>query len=157
MNTTIQKPTPSGFPPWCGKCPVGHAIDAQHEPSMVNEFTSGGRPSGVAPIHLACNGKDHQPERCTIIHEMVRLSASPSLKVKGSGASPLHRAAGTGACDIVKVLLELGAHVDQTNEAGATPVRATSKSKQHRGQCQYGDDDGPDDVDNNGNSMLWCL
>ena len=125
-------------------------------PSMINEFTSGGRPTGVAPIHLACNGKDHQPERCTIIHEMVRLSASPSLKVKGSGASPLHRAAGTGACDIVKVLIELGAHVSQTNEAGATPVDATSK-KQHRGQCQYGDDDGPDDVDNNGSNMLWCL
>ena len=97
-------------------------------PSMINEFTSGGRPTGVAPIHLACNGKDHQPERCTIIHEMVRLSASPSLKVKGSGASPLHRAAGTGACDIVKVLLELGAFVNQTNGAGATPVDAARGS-----------------------------
>ena len=90
----------------------------------LSEFTTGGRPSGVAPIHMICSGKDKQPERVDIIREVVRLSASPSLKVKGNESSPLHRAAGTGADKIVEELLRAGAHVNAVNDAGATPYDA---------------------------------
>ena len=105
-------------------------------PLLLEEFTRGGRPAGVAPIHLVCSGKDHEAERCAILREMVRLSASPSLKEKTKGASPLHRAAGTGACELVRILLELGAHVNAVNDAGATPVDSASNSNAQARRCQ---------------------
>ena len=105
-------------------------------PLLLEEFTRGGRPAGVAPIHLVCSGKDHELERCAILREMVRLSASPSLKEKTKGASPLHRAAGTGACELVKALIDVGAHVNALNDAGATPVDAASHSNAQARRCQ---------------------
>ena len=77
---------------------------------------------------MVCNGADKAAERCESLREMVRLSASPSLKMKSNGASPLHRAAGTGAIEITKLLIELGAHVNAKNDAGATPLDAATKS-----------------------------
>ena len=101
------------------------------DPLMLSEFTTAGRPTGVAPIHLICGGADKEAERCTILLEMLRLSASPSLKIKGTGATPLHRAAGSGATEIVKVLIGVRAHVNATNDIGNTPldvaVRCSSK------------------------------
>ena len=82
----------------------------------------------MAPIHMLCSGKDHEQERCSLLREMIRLSASPSLKERTKGASPLHRAAGTGAVEIVRTLIELRAHINQPNDAGATPLDAAKRS-----------------------------
>ena len=98
------------------------------DPLVLEEHTVGGRPTGVAPIHMLCSGRDHEQERCDLLRELVRLSASPSLKEKTKGASPLHRAAGTGAVEIVKTLIELRGHLNQRNDAGATPLDAASRS-----------------------------
>ena len=100
----------------------------QVNPLMLEEYTRGGRPTGVAPIHMLCSGRDHEQERCMLLREMIRLSASPSLKERTKGASPLRRAAGTGAVEIVKTLIELRAHLNLPNDAGATPVDAARRS-----------------------------
>ena len=71
-----------------------------------------------------------------MLREIVRLSASPSLKEKTKGASPLHRAAGTGACMLVQTLIELGAFVNQPNDAGATPWDAAHGSSEKANGCQ---------------------
>ena len=93
-------------------------------PALLHEFTTGGRPAGVAPIHMLCSGRDHESERVDILREMLRLSASPSIKNKSNGATPLHRAAGTGSIALVEALLQVGAHVNATNNALATPFDA---------------------------------
>ena len=98
------------------------------DPLVLEEHTVWGRPTGVAPIHMLCSGRDHEQERCDLLRELVRLSASPSLKEKTKGASPLHRAAGTGAVEIVKTLIELRGHLNQRNNAGATPLDAARGS-----------------------------
>ena len=97
-------------------------------PVMLDEYTRGGRPTGVAPIHMLCSGRDHEQERQMILREMIRLSASPSLKEMTKGASPLHRAAGSGAVETVRTLIELRGHINQPNDAGATPLDAAKKS-----------------------------
>ena len=100
----------------------------QVDPALLSEFTSGGRPTGAAPIHMVCSGRDHEEERCMILREMIRLAASPSIKVKESGATALHRAAGTGASKMLQILLEAGAHVNVQNAKGATPLDAATGS-----------------------------
>ena len=103
----------------------------QVDPALLSEFTRGGQPTGVAPIHLVCSGRDHEEERCMILREMLRLAASPSIKVKDSGATALHRAAGTGAAKILETLLQSKAHVNVQNAGGATPLdAATGSSKE---------------------------
>ena len=94
----------------------------------LSEFTTGGRPVGVAPIHMLCSGRDHEQERVDILREMIRLSASPSLKNKSNGATPLHRAAGSGSKALVQALLDAGAHVNSLNNVGASPYDAAEKS-----------------------------
>ena len=98
------------------------------DPGLLGEFTTGGRPTGATPLHLLVSGKDKELERVEIIKEMLRLSASPSLKMRSNGASPLHRAAGTGAKHIVQELLSARAHVNAVNNAGATPLDACYRS-----------------------------
>ena len=100
----------------------------QVDPALLSEFTYGGRPTGVAPIHMICSGRDHEEERCMILREMIRLAASPSIKERTKGASPLHRAAGSGAVETVRTLIELRAHINQPNDQGATPLDAAKKS-----------------------------
>ena len=98
------------------------------DPALLSEFTTGGRPPGATPFHMVCSGQDKQAERVEIIKEMLRLSASPSLKMRSNGATPLHRAAGSGARDVVEELLRSRAHVNLQNEAGATPLDACYRS-----------------------------
>ena len=104
----------------------------QVDPALLSEFTYGGRPTGVAPIHMVCSGRDHEEERCMILRELIRLAASPSIKVKESGATALHRAAGTGASKILQILIEAGAHVNVQNAKWAPhlwmqPVEAADR------------------------------
>ena len=104
------------------------------DPRLLSEFTTGGRPAGATPLHMICSGVDNQVERVMILKEMIRLSASPSLKMRSNGATPLHRAAGTGATLVVQELLAARAHVNAQNDAGATPLDACYKSS---GEAAY--------------------
>ena len=92
------------------------------DPGLLDECTLSGRPTGASPLHLLVAGKDHELERVEILQEMIRLTASPSMGMRSNGASPLHRAAGTGAKWIVKGLLTARAHVNALNDNGATPL-----------------------------------
>ena len=100
----------------------------QVNPLMLDEYTRGGRPTGVTPLHMLCSGRDHEQERQMILREMIRLAASPSIRERTKGASPLHRAAGSGAVETVRTLIELRAHINQPNDQGATPLDAARRS-----------------------------
>ena len=104
------------------------------DPALLSEFTTNGRPAGATPFHLICNASDKELERVEVMREMIRLSASPSLKMRTNGATPLHRAAGSGARHIVEELLAVRAQVNLANNAGATPLDACSGSNGRR-QC----------------------
>ena len=76
--------------------------------ACLDEFTMGGQPAGVAPIHMLCSGRGHELERVQVLHQMIRLAASPSIKTKTNGATPLHRAAGSGSEALTFALLSVG-------------------------------------------------
>ena len=94
----------------------------------LQEFTSGGQPAVVNPVHMVCSGRDKEDERCEFLREMLRLSASANVKSQRTGCSPLHRAAGTGALMLVQTLLDMKAHVNAVNNSGATPMDTASNS-----------------------------
>ena len=97
------------------------------DPLALTERTGGGQPTGQAPIHLITSGADQMPERMEICRELLRLSASINAR-NIQGATPLHRAAGTGAVEMVRMLLELRANHSIENERGATPLDGCLRS-----------------------------
>ena len=97
------------------------------DPLALTERTGGGQPTGQAPIHLITSSADQMPERMEICRELLRLSASINAR-NIQGATPLHRAAGTGALEIVRMLLELRANHSIENERGATPLDGCLRS-----------------------------
>ena len=97
------------------------------EPLALLEPTTGGQPVGQQPIHLITNGADQVDDRITITKELLRLSASINA-VNNVGATPLHRAAGTGALPLVKALLEWRARPSVENDRGATPLDVCVRS-----------------------------
>ena len=88
----------------------------------LDERTSGGQPAGVTAMHMICGGADRFEERATIARELVRLSASVNMRHTTTKATPILRAAGSGSEPMVKLLLELRADANISNEQGCTPL-----------------------------------
>ena len=76
---------------------------------LLNKLSTGGQPSGSAPLHMLCgSGRDHAETRCQVLRRLVARQAD--LEVRDSrGSTPLLRAAGVQAVEVVETLLELRA------------------------------------------------
>ena len=87
---------------------AGRVLDAGPD-VFLNKLSSGGQPSGVAPLHMLCgSGRDHAATRCDVLRKLASRMAD--LEVRDArGATPLLRAAGVQAVEVVKTLLELRA------------------------------------------------
>ena len=53
---------------------------------LLSEFTAGGQPKGVTPLHMMCGGGDRIGERQDICSALIRLSASVNIKHRDTGA-----------------------------------------------------------------------
>jgi hypothetical protein len=72
--------------------------------------TTGGRPMGWTPLHMAANGSDREMVRAELCQLLLdrRVHVDPE---DNEGRTPLHLAAGTGVVDTAQVLVGAGANV----------------------------------------------
>ena len=87
-------------------------------PSLVDEVEP---ETGWYPIHLAaCEG------RTQFLHMFVaEFGANPNVRSLHSRSTPLHQAAGGAKVEAVKVLLDMGAHVDAKLSIGGDSQQYT--------------------------------
>ena len=79
-------------------------------------------------MHMIVGGADRHAERSMIVRELLRLTASVNMRHRTTGATPLLRAAGSGAPELVSLLLELRADPNVPNNDGLTPLDAAARS-----------------------------
>ena len=94
----------------------------------LDERTRGGQPAGVTALHMICGGADRFEERATIARELVRLSASVNMRHSTTSATPILRAAGSGSEPMVRLLLELRADANISNDKGCTPLDVATRN-----------------------------
>ena len=72
--------------------------------------TTGGRPMGYTPLHMAANGSDREMVRWELCQLLLdrRVHVDPE---DNEGRTPLHLAAGAGVVDTAQVLVAAGANV----------------------------------------------
>ena len=90
---------------------------------------------GWAPLHILAQNKKNAQEKCDMI--TMLLEARAEVDVRGNrGATPLFKAAGTGASAQAALLLQAGADVNLTNDEGTTAYDASWANAETRAVVQ---------------------
>jgi ankyrin repeat protein len=78
---------------------------------------------GAEPLHYAADANRWAPAaQAETIAYLISVGADPNA-CDNSGVAPLHRAVRTRSLEAVRALLDGGAHAEQPNGSGSTPMR----------------------------------
>jgi hypothetical protein len=85
------------------------------------------RPASSMPIHMIASGADHLATRVAVAQLLIERRASVN-SLTGQGATPLMKAAGTAAFDMVQFLIECRSDINLENYRGQTACDMASGS-----------------------------
>jgi len=85
------------------------------------------RPASSMPLHMIASGADHLATRVAVAQLLIGRRASVN-SLTGQGATPLMKAAGTAAFDMVQFLIECRSDVNLENYRGQTACDMASGS-----------------------------
>ena len=74
---------------------------------------------GWAPLHILANNNQEGETKAQMIRQIVQARAQVDV-VGNRGATPLRKAASTAALSQLRMLMELGADTNYTNDHGTT-------------------------------------
>lgn len=94
---------------------------------VVNMATTGVRPPGKTALHFACDASDVSYGRDRIVDAL--LNANADIEARDSkGNTPFLLAAGVGITNVVKLLIDRGAHLHVTNNNGKGALQRARES-----------------------------
>ncbi|XP_049764441.1 serine/threonine-protein phosphatase 6 regulatory ankyrin repeat subunit B-like isoform X4 [Schistocerca cancellata] len=94
-------------------------LDAGADPNIVDEC-------GVSLLNIVSSRPANTKDVPKFAERLLQAGANVNLK-DHNGITPLHCAAKTGNCKLIKILLSAGADVNSMDVNGATPLLMTSK------------------------------
>ena len=86
------------------------------------------RPAGCTALHMIASGADHEDARQAVMRVLLQRRADVNSTAGNAANTPLMKAAATGAINLVRMLIEAGAHVNTMNERGQTAMDMANRS-----------------------------
>ena len=86
---------------------------------------------GWSPLHILAQNRTGQANKCEMIDVLLQRRADVNVRGR-RGATPLLKAAGSGAVDQVRLLLSRGADPNLALEEGTTPYDAAWHNRETR-------------------------